>query len=70
MPLSAGLPILQQSIVAAMKASAAAPNTEAAQQLFATQLAAAINTFILSANPIPVVTVTPAGPGAGTATIS
>jgi hypothetical protein len=62
MPLASGIPVLQQSIVAAMKSSAAAPNSEAAQQIFAAQLAAAIYTFVLTANPIAV-------QPAGTATI-
>lgn len=64
MPLN--LPGLESSILAAFKSTTAAPTPEAAQQILATALAAAINVFVLSANPIPVAT----SGGAGTAVIS
>lgn len=64
MPLD--LPTLQSSILTAFKSTTAAASPEAAQQELAIALAAAINVFVLSANPITVAT----SGGAGTAVIS
>lgn len=67
MPLD--LPTLQSSILTAFKSTMvmpAAASPEAAQQALAIALAAAINVFVLSANPITVAT----SGGAGTAVIS